>query len=65
MLPYGVGPQRQRAQMSEKAINFWEFVIATAAALALGAALSVAAVYALDRYMGGQGDPPTAFVRGP
>jgi len=50
--------------MSEKAINFWEFVIATATALALGAALSIAAVYALDRYIGGQGDPPTASVRG-
>ncbi|MGH6776885.1 MAG: hypothetical protein ACRECL_02580 [Bradyrhizobium sp.] len=51
--------------MSEKAINFWEFVIATATAVALGAVLSIAAVYALDRYMDGQADPPMAFVRGP
>lgn len=51
--------------MSERAIDFWEFVIATATALALGAVLSVAAVYAVNRCLDGQGNPPTAFVRGP
>ena len=49
--------------MSRKAINIKEFVLATTAALVVGALLSIGAVYGLNRIFDLY-DPPTTLSAG-